>query len=363
MNKNDEVNSHFIQKALVKNFANNGIVNYIKYPNEEASFFDIRDWNSRQPIAEKGFYSMEIETGMNNLEREGITVIRKIAKNSQFQEEVSLNRRELITLKCYSLLSGVRTQKLRDNISNQTGDSLFNMIMEQENAEPKEIQEKMIECVLEYWNSNKNGMEVNIYEEMAKDITDRIKWSCLMRLDNTMKSRLLIFKFESKNLLLTEALNFTEQNRVSGGILLSFMPIFANIGIAFYFDPILMRGSKITTQKSEIFQNDISIIRHKNEYVNEDLMKEKQTEYLRNSRSIESDNILYWSTEAKKYHDKDDKYIYEVLMEPESTAILCNAMALVHCRDNYVIFQKEEDIREAEKMVVKKNIFRVEDFV
>ncbi len=362
MDKNKEVNSHFIQKALVKNFANKGIIKYKKYPNGELGTFNINDYNYRQPIAIKGFYSIEIENDMNNLENAGINILRKIVQKAQFMDEVSLNRSELITLKFYSLLSGARTHKLRDNILNKTGDSLFNKAMKESKLDPKNIQEKMIRWILKYWHSNKSRLIGDYLEDMENNKNDKIMQSCLTHISNAMNSRLLIFKFSSNNLLLTEALNFTEQNKISRGILLHFMPIFTNIGIAFYFDPIIARGSNITSQKSEIFENDISIRRHINKYVNFDLMKIKCQEYLSNSKETYKDNILFWTIEAKKYHHKNDEYIYEVLKEPKTTASLCNAMALVHCKDCYVIFQNKVDISDAEKVIYERGIYRIEDF-
>jgi hypothetical protein len=60
---------------------------------------------------------------MNNLESEGIKVIRKIAQNAQYEKEIILSRKELITLQFYSLLSSTRTNKLRENIRKKDGDS------------------------------------------------------------------------------------------------------------------------------------------------------------------------------------------------------------------------------------------------
>ena len=357
-----EVFSHFIQRGFAKNFAINGVVKYIKYPNGELSSFNLNDNNSEHPIAIKGFFSNDIETGMNNLESNGIDIIKKIAQTAQFCEEVSLNRKELITLKFYSLLSGFRTHKLRNNILNRTGDSLFNKIINEAGDDPKNIQQKMIKTILKYWDSNKNELTGDYLIDMNKYINDKITQLCLVIISNTMNSRLLIFKFNSKNLLLTEALNFTEQNKKSGGILLDFMPIFSNIGIAFYFDPVIARRSDVTSQKSEIFENDISNIIHINEYVNFELMKRKQIEYLKYSQNIYKDSRIFWATEAKKYHHKNDKYIYKVLKESKNSASICNAMALVQCQDSYVIFQNKDDIKEAKRFIAEKGIYRAEDF-
>ena len=42
---NKEVNSHFLQKALVKNFTINDEIKYIKYPNGQSGSFNIDDDN------------------------------------------------------------------------------------------------------------------------------------------------------------------------------------------------------------------------------------------------------------------------------------------------------------------------------
>ena len=344
MNKKENIYSHFLQKAFVKNFASNGKLKYIKYPNGKLDSFNINDSNSKQPIVKKNFYSMHIEKEMNNLESKGIAIIRKIAYKAQYDYEISLNRRELITLKFYVLLSGVRTQKIRNNILNKDGDSQFNKIMREAKDTPRNIQEKMISCILTYWKSNKNYLIDNILANILryKNDNDKIMELSLNKIFNIIQSRLIIFKFETNNLLLTEALSITEQNSAAmSGILLQFMPIYINVGIAFYFDCPIKRNLSVPQEKSKIFKNDISIIRNKNEYI-----------------KVESIKI---TQKIQKQLHKNDRYIYKVLNEPKETAIFCNAMALVHCEDSYVIFQNKKDIEDAKKCIKEKGIYRIED--
>jgi hypothetical protein len=59
---------------------------------------------------------------MNNLESEGIRVIRKIAQNAQYEKEISLFRKELKILQFYSLLSYARTNKFRKDIEQNNSD-------------------------------------------------------------------------------------------------------------------------------------------------------------------------------------------------------------------------------------------------
>lgn len=364
---NKKINHHFLQEALVKNFANNGFVQWTKYPSDQFGTFHIEKTSKKeQPIVKQLFYSDEIENKMNNLESDGIQVVNKIAKNAQYYNEVSLSRREIIALRFYSLLSGARTNKLRNNIKNRDGDSQFNLMVQKAQIDAKSIQEEMITTILKYWETNKRRLigdvDIDIDRMKNRSAKNHVILTKLIGISNILNSRLLLFKFNSANLLLTEALNFTEQNKTNQGILLSFMPICRNIGIAFYLDPLPIRNTGLYTQKSEIFQNDVSTRRHKTKYVNWDTMKKKHIEFLKSGKGREKDSIIFWSSKVAKYHDKKDQFIYEVLQENEETAIVCNAMALIHCENSYVIFQNKSDIKKAEEMIKKKKIIRIENY-
>ena len=192
--KNSHKNNHFLQKAIVKHFAKNGKVKWINYKTNDGGTFNIN--NKNQPIAIDNFYSKNIEIDMNNLESEGIKVIRKIAQNAQYEKEIILSRKELITLRFYSLLSSTRTNKLRENIRKKDGDSWFNETIKKDGRSPKKIQEKQISLILEYWKNNKNGWITNVPKEIDKFGKSTIESSTLLRMHNVKKSRLLIFKFD-----------------------------------------------------------------------------------------------------------------------------------------------------------------------
>ena len=137
------VNNHFIQKAYAKNWADeNGFIKYIVDGDIEIRRFNINDKNENHPISKRYFYSKEVERGMNEIENDGINIINRI-KNIK-DNFISLNRLEANCIRCFCLLSSLRTEKLRNNYRDRTGDSLFNYIVENSGMEPNEIQEYQI---------------------------------------------------------------------------------------------------------------------------------------------------------------------------------------------------------------------------
>ena len=352
------INNHFIQKALAKNFAINGKLTWKIYRTNKKGKFSIKSKN--QPIAKDYFYSEEIEKSMNILENKGILIIQKIAlEGNQINKEVILSKKELRTLKYYCLLSSLRTNKIRNNIKELTGDSLFNEIMKKDGRNAKEIQEEQISLLVDSFE-NKEQEVIEHKEENS------LKNYFIQQIKYTLNSRLLIFKFDKPKLFLLESLLYIEVNPSNNKIMYEFMPISSNIGIAFYYDPIMTRGVE-KRHKSIIFKNDISYARHKVEYKNFDLMKKESLNFIEKNtktkdlKEEEAWNRIFWSLEARKYDDKSDKYIYEVLEEQEAIADACNAMALIHNDNSILIYQKEKDIEDAEKEIKKRGIFRIEN--
>ncbi len=392
MKNNEYKYNHFLQKGFVKNFAVNGKVKWKKYQTEQAGVFDInKTENKDQPIAKEWFHSKATEKGMNLLEDQGLQVVRKIAQQSNFQEKIELTRKELVTLKFFSSLSSVRTQKLRNNIKDKNGDSIFNSMIKKDGRNPQEIQEEQISIILEYFdNFIKTGSMINIQKdfldlmnvqkfsnESKKEVKKSVILDILMKEGMTVKSsmtlnikekmdsRLMIFKFDESKLMLQEAMNFNEFNSL-GGNKYSFMPIAPNVGIMFYFDPLITRGS-IPTENSSFFKNDIALYRHENTYKNIEIIKEKQLEYIKkqNPKSkVEADyhNKIFHLFEVGLYYDFNDLFIYDVLKETAEIADICNAMALVHSKNQIIVYQDEDNITDAEIQIIKRNIFRAEDY-
>lgn len=363
-----KINNHFLQKAFVKNFAKNGKVNFTVYGSQEYKSFDIeKTSNKDQPVSEQYFYSDEIENKMMNLESQGISILRYISQTSQYADDVTLSRKELITLKFYLMLSSVRTKKLRDNIENLTGDSLFNISMSSDDRTSQQKQEAMINKLLDLWKDGIRKEKCSILKEVLNSFSeeqgDPILRNVIINVSNSLNSRLLLFKFNSMNLMLSESLNFTEQNSVTGGILMHFSPIFPNIGLGFYFDPMVMRIANFPKAKSTIFQNDVSMLQHTCKYKNHKLIQFEMQKFMKkhNLHSIEGINKFHLE-EINKYYTMRDKFIYKVLNEEKEVADICNGMALVHNKNHIVIFQNKNDIHDAEVMIKKRGIYRIEDY-
>ncbi len=390
--ENQHKNNHFIQKALAKNFSINGNIKWARYKtNEKGEFHILNTPNEKQPISIREFYEYEIEVGMNNLEADGMRVVNKVVFGANSSDDIVLSRKELITLKFHSLLTSVRTKKFRNDIENLNGDSLFNEVIKKSGGTAKEIQEREISLILKYYKTNKNGLCGDINEDLAKILNPEklnlngkgeeqvkklllenieknmnIDSSVLMNILNTINSRLVVFKFLQSKLMLAESTSFTEQNRIRGGIMHSFTPIAPNVGISLYFSPIIARGI-MNNEKSNIFKNDISKQCHKVVYKNIDIMKKERIKFItkmtpKNIEETDKYNRLFWAREARKYQTKDDRYIYDVMVEDGTVADTCNAMALVHNHGQIIIYQKDNDIKDAEQEVVKRGIFRIEDY-
>ena len=161
-NKIKKINNHFIQKAFAKNFSNFGILKYTYYePNSkevnEKTFKVSEKETDEHPIVKKYFYSQEIEDGMNEIENEGIKVIKKISydANNNIDDKIVLKRNELYSLKFYFLLSPIRTNGYRNNISNLSGDYLFNEAVKKDKRSEKVIQENQIQIIIDEYKKYK----------------------------------------------------------------------------------------------------------------------------------------------------------------------------------------------------------------
>ena len=273
-NKRKKINNHFIQKAFAKNFSNNGLLKYTYYkPNskvEDEKTFNVNEIDtSKHPIVKKKFYSREIEDEMNEIENDGIKVIKKIAyySNNNIDNKISLNGKELYHLKFYFLLSNIRTNKIREFISNLNGDHIFIDAVKKDKRSVKDIQESQIKTIIdEYKRYKKKELLLSTkffdrYWESENHSSYALK-DCtpekivLFTAYNIMKSRLHIFKFNKNKLFLHDGIAFS-YNHSCGGII-TFMPISPNIGIMFYLDPpITIKSSKWDFFKIDILEKKV----------------------------------------------------------------------------------------------------------
>lgn len=359
--------NHVIQKAFCQPWADeNGNIYWMKHGTNEKGKFNINDKNKNHPIAEEYFYSEEIEKGMNELESDGISIIRKIIDYSKsFEKKIQLTRKELIILKYFVVMSQLRTSKFRKNISNKDGDWVFNDIVKLDGRDPKELHEESIKYILEGYKKTKISNYLLTMNFECKNIWRSCSMSSLVRI---FDSRLLIFKFEENNLMLPESLGFTEQKE-DMSIMLNFIPISPNIGICFFHDPFMTKfmtkllnvNQNYKEPKSRIFTNNIPEYQHEVKYFNHKKIEE-QWKYLDfNFKFMDKKDVDSWHVEFQNLFENEDKFIYDFIEEPKEISILCNAMSLVHINNSVLIYKDEKDVNEAEMMKSKKNIVRIED--
>ncbi len=382
--------NHFLQKGFVKNFANNDIVKWKRYKTNEGDSFNINETpNAEQPIVHEYFHSLEIETGMNNLEHQGLLVARKIALEANVKEEIKLTRREVVTLKFFSMLSSARTEKIRNDIEELNGDPLFNALMQKDGRSAKEIQEDKIATILKYFNIGSETIDLRIEKDIENimgfskiDKTNKTEWeikqeimhkmvneatiesSTLIEIQNALNSHLLIFKFDESNLILQEAMNFTESN-LNGGIKYTFMPIAPNVGIMNYFSPPGLNGA-LGMEQSEFFENDITKPRHSINYIKRNDINKKRNDFIRNGvprffPNSQTAKMFFDIKELSKHLHKKDKFTMEILKESKQTSDMCNAMALVHSGNQIIIYQHKKDIADAEYQMEKRKVVRTEE--
>ena len=377
-NSKKKFNNHFIQKAFAKNFSNNGLLKYTYYkPNSKVvnkKTFNVNEINtSKHPIVIKKFYSEEIENGMNEIENEGIKVIKKIickAKDN-IDNKIVLKRKELYSLKFYFLLNPIRTLNYRSGISDLSVVSLFNEAVKKDKRSKKVIQESLIKIIIEEYKKYKKKeplLSTQLLDEIIKNkdnlwsvfINLTFEENILINIDYILNSRLLIFKFSKNKLFLPEQNRFDEKNS-SDEIIYSFMAISPNIGIMFYFDPPIMRGL-LKLEKSLFFENDISEKKDNVIYFDGHKIEKERIKFIKgnpfNTSQSEIDelNRIFFLIIISNFFHNNDKYIYDILEESEEVQDICNAMFLIHNKDRFLSYQNEEDIKDAEIQIEKLNI-------
>ncbi len=398
--KKSHINNHYIQKSFAKSWSDeNGNIKYIFDGEIERKKFNINDLNKNQPISKKEFYSKEIEIGMNEIESDGIKVIKKIINSNN--NSLTLYRYELISLKFYLYLSGIRTDKFRENIRNKTGDSLFNKIMNEEKREEKEIQEKYISKTIEFYREFKNNNldeYIKIYEknfqqnldffssierELKKEDIKRYEWEMaslenfiFCGINNFLKeSRLIFVKFNTNSLVLSDANSFCEyypdNEKFYNQKIYNFFPISPSIGVI-----IFNNYSSISNPNydSKIFENSlknsVSINRYKNEEkINHEInkmLKEILNDNNFNNLNVNIKQMMLMNIKqhiCQKYKNNLDEYNYKFILEKEYVAIFCNAMMLVHNKNNIIIYKKFKDVARAKKIIKLGLVYRMEDTI
>ncbi len=358
----NEIYSHILQKAFVKNFAKSGIVSYVVHGTNEKGSFNINDWAKDQPIAEKGFYPYEIEKGINRLENDGINVIRKILLNSQTPcNSIELTRKETIILKFYYCLSQTRTKLNRENMRLYRGDLLFNHLHREDKRDAKEKQcadmKELIEMYDDFLNDDYSKFSSRISEIIPIRNNDPLGTLKQMNINRVLNSDLKIIRFDTLNLLLHENANFHEG---SGFIAYEFWVIAPNLAIIFRDNSISFKVLK-KMYESKIFENEILHNETKIMY-----RKSKEILSARNKFFNGKDNTVkvqyeFDTKEAPKYFCNDDIFDIQIFEKDRGTLTLCNAMMLIHSNKSFVIYQNEDDIKNAEKIIKEGKVFRIED--
>lgn len=368
------INNHFIQKAFAKNFSNKGMLKWTIYnPNKEMAenIFDVNEKNNgNHPIVIKNFHSQEIEDGMNEIESEGIKIINKIAyeSNNNIERKITLKRNEIFALKFYNLLALSRTEGARSDYKNLNGDASFNYIIKNAKKTSKEIQEDIIEIIINEYKKYKNREPLESLKTNSDYSNMNYKDIIYILIANTINSRLLFFTFKKNKLFLQETIAFQEISTFKLPIY-DFMAITPNVGIMFYFDPMVTRGF-LKREDSWFFKTKISTKIHQVNHINKSKIDENLNEFMLRNISLKphynQDDIHKWNiqfslTELGKYHDKNDLYIYDIFEETEEVQDICNAMSLVQNKDKVLIYIKKEYIADAELQIKTRNIGRVED--
>ncbi|MDE5599392.1 MAG: DUF4238 domain-containing protein, partial [Ureaplasma sp.] len=337
-------NNHFIQKAYAKNWADeNGNIKYARDYSLplEVNTFNIQYKNELHPISKQYFYSKNVEKGMNEIESDGIAIINKIKDIKQ--NSLTLNRLESFTIRCFCLLSSLRTEKLRNNYKDKTGDSLFNHIVQNSGMESSEIQEHQIKQLIRYYKSLKHNLNnpnskidldyLKNFDNPIKCLEDSIDGIFTTNLHNIKWSTLIFVRFKSNNLLLMEANTFCEYYPKllplpGQPIMYHFFTLTPSLGVIAYDIRMLNSYPKYN---SKIFKNNLR-------------------DNLPSSHRAYEDNFL-----------KEDLFTYNVIDESEDVACFCNAMMMVHNKSSLILFKNKNDVIDALNKIKLENIYRIED--
>ncbi len=378
--ENKEINSHFIQKAMVKRWAINDRVSYVIHGTNKGGFFNPDDYACNQPIAIKGFYIEEIEKGINILEVEGDRVIKKILLANN---EIILSRKEVVTLKFYFLLNSLRTELVRNMIKNPNRDWLLQKVVDKSKKTPKENQENILKILFQKYNNYKkdnlssfeettreldkmifnNNFDKNkIYDEIFEKMT--FESSVKYTINLAMRSELIFVKFKEGELLLTEINGFSVPTiKKFPSLKYKFFLLSSNLGV---LEIAPIHHSQLSNQlKKEynFFSFDLDEFPKIN-FLKETEISKAFKEYFWNI----SNNNLYLNTknfenemwkfnlyEKPKFYTNKDKFIYQIHSENKEIVIKCNAKALINCNNSYVIYKSIHNYYDAIQWM-KKNI-------
>lgn len=364
----EKVNSHFIQKGFAKAWANkDNKVNYLVHGTDQGGIFDISSNAAKQPIASLGFYSMEIEKGINELESDGVLAIRKIIASS---DKLSFTRWDSVVVRHYFMLNILRSSLSRENIKNLDGDKMFNDLMKKESGTPQEIQERKMRVLIDSYKKNKSGdfseialvSLLKVIDEGSATVEDHVN----LQLWQTLSARMIPVEFTDGEIFLTENGSFQEISEViSPAAKYDFFPISPNKGIMFvrqnYLEKIL--GKK--AEESVIFTFSTNVL-NEAKYVRKAEMDIDHVNFLisknpKNDEEVIEATLEWNATRATDFRDLKDEFIYIWQKQDKEVANKCNAMMLVHCKGSMVIFQNINNYFDATVMIEKLGIYRIEE--
>ncbi len=153
-NRETHINNHFVQKSHVKEFANeHGFYNWILInKGSKFGYSHIDDNVLYKPFSNDYFYTLELEIAMNSIESEAKTYINNIIEScDQGKGDVNFNGVKYLVLKCYILLSIIRTDSFRKYIADKSKheiDYCYN-----DHIKPQEVQEILMWDIIKKYNS------------------------------------------------------------------------------------------------------------------------------------------------------------------------------------------------------------------
>ncbi|TCG12076.1 hypothetical protein [Mycoplasma todarodis] len=347
-------NNNLLQNSFIKNFAINNTIKWERYQANEGGTFDINDINDESRL---DAYNQEVKKDIITLEQQGLQVVNKIVQETNENEKIKLTRQEAVTLKFFSLLLGVESSDKKDSQEAQLTSILkyFKQFTKTGSISvQKDYYGSMEPNPFEMKVEDLSGNDAEWDEWTKRNVTD--KTQALMKVWETIQTRMLIFKFDEPKLLLQESINFKEKNQ-NGSTKYTFMPIASNIGILFFVDATTS-GEQNKEENSIFFENDITKIKNETIYKNAELIKQKQKEYIEekevpNKEEEEYQKGLFLLFEASNYYSKEDIFVFDVLKENSRIADVWNAKALIESNSKVLIYQDEKHIKEAEKQVSK----------
>ena len=378
MNKVKKVKSHILQRGLVKNFSVNDKVKYIRYGTDEKGGFSTKDGAGQSPIIETNFYSEKIETGINDIEFNGILAIRKVLEAIENNERIELKKTEIIVLKFFEILTILRSKKFRIDIKNMDEPLNLRISSEDFNITEKKVQEDMLEVLINVFKIEKYG-PTNYVEERIDELlnnkydTQKLKPSTgglaenssieiyiLIFIKNSMNQKMVFVNFDEHRLFLQETTGFSRPY-LEGGQEYTFYPISSKVGIISYID-YKKTNSLLHRNPKNVFKNNYMDYDFTYECTRSKEFESKRFEYILERKKAEPKintkelSEKFTKNEFDKYRTNDDIWIFPVMNESVDVADMCNALSLINNKGHLLIYQEESHIEIAEKIIMELNI-------